>query len=78
MTDRAQNGKGSSRRRMSIDQEDFSLNWDRIFSGKKKMWIVTYSTFSGAYEVEFEDYQEAQEFYEDACYECFTASIREG
>ena len=42
------------------------------------MWIVTYSTFSGAYEIEFEDYQEAQEFYEDARYECFTVSIREG
>ncbi len=78
MKDTVQNGKGSSRRRMLVDNEGFSLNWDRIFNEeKKKMWTVTYSTFSGVFEAEFDDYREAKEFYDDVRYECYTVTIRE-
>lgn len=77
MTDRAQNGKGSTRRRTLVDDDSFRSNWDRIFSKEKKMWTVTYSTFSGVFEAEFEDEQEAREFYDEARFDCFGVTIRE-
>jgi hypothetical protein len=29
-------GKGSSRRPMSVDEDTYASNWDRIFNNKKK------------------------------------------
>jgi len=77
MKDTAQNGKGSKRRRMLVDNEGFSLNWDSIFGEKKGMWIVSYGTYSGYFEEEFEDYRDAKEFYDDNRDEVMNMTIRE-
>ena len=77
MKETAQNGKGSTRRRMLTDREGFSLNWDSIFGEKKGMWIVSYGTFSGYFEEEFETKEAAQEFYDDNWDQVMNISMRQ-